>query len=103
MTIKVFAIHDGKAKAFQQPFFSVTVGMAIRAFQDHCEDPKTIAHRHPEDFVLYELGTYDDNTGEIVTHNPMSLAATATEFVRKPAPLDIIQEIKEAKASKKGE
>jgi len=88
---KVFSIHDGKAKAFQLPFYMQTVGAAIRAFEDLANDPKTIVSRHPEDFVLYEIGSYDDSTAEVVNNHPLSLVAAATEF-KKPdmLPLKLI-------------
>lgn len=84
MTIKVFAIHDGKMKMFQLPFFIHTVGAALRLFEDLCNDPKSTVNRHPEDFVLYEIGTYDDNTAEFISNHPLSMVAAATEYA-KPA------------------
>jgi len=86
MTTKIFALHDGKAKFFQVPFFMPTVGMALRGFQDLCLDPQTMVYKHPEDFTLYEIGAFDDQTATFIPLSPINLIATATEYApSKPA------------------
>lgn len=67
MTLKIFAIYDAKTEAYHQPFFLQTKGQAIRAFSDAANDPKTEFSRHPEDYTLFEIGEYDDQTGSV--HN----------------------------------
>lgn len=61
MLHKVFAIHDVKAGAYLQPFFAMSRGTAIRAFSDHARDASTPVGQHPEDYTLFELGTFDDH------------------------------------------
>lgn len=80
MITKAFTVYDGKAKTFSSPFFMITVGMALRGFEDLVNDPKTVPSRHPEDFVLYECGTFDDQTGLMEYITPLNLVATATEY-----------------------
>ena len=61
---QVFSIYDSKAEAHLQPFFMDTVGMATRAVQDCLSDPEHQFNRHPEDYTLFHLGTFDDANGE---------------------------------------
>ncbi|QXP08486.1 MAG: nonstructural protein [Arizlama microvirus] len=61
----VIAVRDVKTENFRFPAFSVAVGAAIREFVDACGDDKSVMFRHPEDFQLYKLGTFDDRTGVI--------------------------------------
>jgi len=91
MTTKIFSIYDGKAKIFQTPFFRITTGMALRDFEDLVNDPKTIVNKHPSDFVLYEIGSYDDNTGETVSKSPINLVATASEYVQLKPKISEVQ------------
>lgn len=63
MILKVFSVRDVKAEAFLQPFFSPSVGSAMRAFSDAVNDKACPFNKHPEDYQLYELGEYDDRSG----------------------------------------
>lgn len=65
MILHIYSVLDLKGVAFAAPFFQHTDGLAIRAFQDACRDPNNQLHQHPEDFVLYRLGDFDDQGGKI--------------------------------------
>lgn len=88
MELRVYAIYDAKAAAFNPPFFMATDALAIRAAQDTVSDPKTIFNRHPDDFVLYQVGVFNDSTGEIVGYSPaLHVVAFAELVVQNPLPL----------------
>lgn len=80
MIQKVFGVRDGKAVAFLQPFFSSANGSAIRAFSDAVNDGKSPISTHPEDYVLYELGSFDDNSGELIPLSPIKLLGAGMDF-----------------------
>lgn len=67
MILGIYAIRDAKTEAFAQPMFFVTKGVAIRAFADECENIQSNLHKHPEDFAMFHLGSYNDNSGEFVS------------------------------------
>jgi len=68
MKMLMFSIRDSAADAYGRPFFMTSVGIAIRSFTDEinrvAEDNQI--YKHPEDFDLFELGEFDDETGRIV-------------------------------------
>lgn len=66
MIQKVFGVYDLKAVAYLQPFFSCNAGSAVRAFGDAVGDGKSPLAVHPEDYQLFELGHFDDNSGVLV-------------------------------------
>lgn len=72
MKLTVCAIYDQAAKAYLRPIFVTVVGMAIRTFQDEINNPKSAMFLHPEHYTLFEIGTYDDNSGEMVSISPVS-------------------------------
>lgn len=74
MIHKIFTVYDHKAKVFAQPFFSPQKGAAIRVFADTVNEPDHPFNRHPEDYVLFYLGDYDDSVARI-------------EMVTSPEPL----------------
>lgn len=72
----VVTIFDRAAGAYGQPFYSTTPSHAIRSFADAVQrrDPDNVMNRHPDDFELYVLGKYDDQTGLFETHAPEQIA-----------------------------
>lgn len=69
MEMTVVSVFDVAAGVYGRPAFCASKGVAVRSFQDECrrpgsEDRPNDMHRHPEDFILYLLGTYDDNLGQ---------------------------------------
>lgn len=63
MELKAFSIRDSKAEIFNTPFFKNTLGEAERDFSTLCKDEKSNVFQYPEDYDLYYLGTYNNNTG----------------------------------------
>lgn len=61
-----YAVFDRKAEMYSQPFLEVKDGTAIRAVQDLVINNKDHAFaKHPSDFALFRLGTFDEITGII--------------------------------------
>ncbi len=72
----IVSVKDTAAQAFGRPVFVPTVPVAVRSFRDEINRPdsKEDMASHPEDFELYELGSFDDSTGEIVVIEPRLVA-----------------------------
>lgn len=64
MVHKVFSIRDAKAEFFNSPFLQKTEGEAERTFTSLVNDNQSTLSKHPEDYDLYFVGEYDDNTGK---------------------------------------
>lgn len=67
MNLRMYSIRDSKAAIFHPPFFNQTHGEAERNFAQLAADPKSTIAQFPEDFDLYYLGIYDNNTGKMET------------------------------------
>jgi hypothetical protein len=75
MITKVFSVYDVKAGFYGQPFFSPNKETALRSFGDACKDEKSMVHKHPSDFVLFEVGEFDDIIGEVSSFKPVNLGS----------------------------
>jgi hypothetical protein len=67
MKMCIVSILDSAAGAYGRPAFVASEGVAIRQFQDEVNrsaDDNQL-YRHPDDFQLFYLGVFDDNTGGI--------------------------------------
>jgi hypothetical protein len=76
MKLKIYSIYDSTAQAFGNPFYMHNDGMAIRAFQDMINSDKkeNMVAAHPEQFTLFQVGTWDDKNAAIDTAEPKSIA-----------------------------
>lgn len=71
---KIYTVYDQKSEAYLQPFFMDTDGQATRAFSDLINDPQHEFGKHSEDYTLFNIGTYDESTAQIVCGlSPISL------------------------------
>lgn len=77
MIYKIVSVHDRATDAYGRPIFVVASGQAIRSFQDEINRvaPENEMNRHPDDYDLYELGTFDDSNGQLTSYKePHQLA-----------------------------
>ena len=76
MRYKVLVIRDRAIDAYGQPFFSASVGGAVRSFSDEINKVRegNQLNAHPEDFDLFLLGEFDDATAEFDTQRPAQVA-----------------------------
>jgi hypothetical protein len=72
MILQIFVVKDRATDQFGNPMFLVAKGQAIRSFSDEVNRsaPDNQIFQHPDDFDLFELGSYDSNTGVFETHVP---------------------------------
>lgn len=63
MIHRAYSVKDLKAGAYAPPFFMPRPEVAIRAFGDAVVNTDQLMRRHPDDFVLYCVGEFDDNLG----------------------------------------
>lgn len=90
MILRAFALRDVKAGIFWTPFFYPTVGQARRAIVDMMADHNLLVARHPEDFSLFEVGTWDDELGRFHQEEAPLHVCECTHLLPRdiPTPLD---------------
>lgn len=62
MNLQVFCVRDAKAEAYLPPFFLPKAAMALRTFTTCCNSDSHQFGEDPEDFTLWHLGEFDDET-----------------------------------------
>lgn len=80
MITTLFSIYDIQARVYAAPFCFSTPGQAIRAFREVANDKNTMVGRHPKDYQLVSVGTFDDQTG---TTTPATIVVygTADQYI----------------------
>ena len=75
MKLIICTVKDRAADAYGRPMFVPSTGVAIRSFSDEINrnNADNQLFNHPDDFDLYELGEFDDNTGLFALHEQPKL------------------------------
>jgi len=60
-------VRDEALQAFNRPFFVNSAGFAMRSFEDEVnrDDPNNAMLHHPKDFSLWQIGTFDEESGRM--------------------------------------
>lgn len=80
----ILSIYDRKIGAYGRPLFCRAIGEGMRIFRDEvnraAED--NILFKHPEDFDLFHVGSFDEFSGRLVAIDPVMLD-TGTSSVKE--------------------
>lgn len=89
MKLKMFSLYDSKALVYGSPMLVSTVGSALRSFGDVANDPSSVVCKHATDFVLFQIGEFDDQTGKIDSFDHFINLGLASDFKKvKPQFVD---------------
>lgn len=86
MILTVVSIFDQATQAYSRPVFVQSTGVAIRSFSDEVnrDEPNNEMRRHPGDFSLFNIGTFDDSTGVFTGTVPLpELLVQASNVINK--------------------
>lgn len=83
MVLNVYSVYDLKAKAFLSPFFLPQDAMAVRALIDAVSDPTHQFAKHPEDYQLFKLGSFDDALGVLTAGKQHELLVLVSSLVKR--------------------
>lgn len=80
LKLNVYAIYDSKSKQYENPFYVRMRGEALRMFADETNRPESKIYKHPEDYTLFELGTYSPDSGRYDSLDTPHSCGVAIEF-----------------------
>lgn len=83
VTLYVFSVRDMVAETYGQPFYAPTTAAAIRSFSQLSRDPQSQLYASPADFYLYQIGTFDVDTGLLQGLPALVQVAAARDYVQK--------------------
>lgn len=84
MLLVVCVVRDRAVDAFMRPFFVTHVGGALRGFTDevNAKSGDSPVASHPDDYELYELGSFNDADASFVLFPKPRLVAVGKDLVR---------------------
>lgn len=81
MKMQLFALRDTALEAYGAVMTYSATGQAVREFTDQVNDKQSQINKHPEDYMLFFLGTYDNDTGMILQPDQPKQMARAIDVI----------------------
>lgn len=83
MKLQVFSVFDSKAEAFIQPWYSQTLGTAIRSFEAAVNTEAHDFQKHAGDYTLFHLGEFDQTLGQFTQLPAAVNLGLAVNFIKE--------------------
>lgn len=83
MDKRIFSIRDVKTGVFGDPVVVPHLAVLIRQLTEVASDPKTVLAKFPEDFQVFEIGGYVEDTGCLLPLANPTFILNVTELTRK--------------------
>lgn len=80
--LNAYSIYDRKSLTYNPPWYLSTDGAATRALQDLVNDPGSAIYKHPDDYVLYCVGTWLDTKGAFTPLDPLRHVCDAASLIK---------------------
>ena len=81
MITQIFSVFDSKTGAYLKPFHESTIPSCIRSFSEACRDPESTFSKYPEDFTLFHLGHFDDQSAIFTQFDAHVALGKALDFL----------------------
>lgn len=73
MDTLLFSVYDQAAERFLDPFVAPTHAVAIRGFEAAIGKQGHPFQEYPQDYTLFQIGSFDAESGQLVPITPHSL------------------------------
>jgi hypothetical protein len=90
MKLELYTIYDSKEEIYYQPFFLLNDAVALRQFGDMANEETSKISKHPEDYTLWHLGSYEDSSATLTPLKTKKCLAHANEHLYTQ-PLEVIK------------
>lgn len=81
----IFVVKDRAIDTYGLPFAQSSTAQALRGFSDEINSDITTSAvaKHPDDYDLYTIGEYDEDTGKIIPMQPPQLVARGKDLIQR--------------------
>lgn len=86
MLFTVFSIFDSATNTWLPPIYARNKGEMLRNFADAVADSNSKLAKHPHDYALFELGTFDDDKCVFALLKAPIRLCLALDFAKTPLP-----------------
>lgn len=73
MKFNIYTIFDSKANAYIRPEYRRSDEEMFAAIYETAKNPESGFHKHPDDYTVYRLGTFDEENAVIEYTGPQAI------------------------------
>lgn len=81
MLVRMYSVFDKKIGSYQAPVTAHNVGHALRMFHSFCSNPDNPINKYHQDYDVYDLGEFDDVSGQIKPHTNPQFISSVTDIL----------------------
>lgn len=78
--LRIYSILDLKAQEFSPPFFQKNDRLAMRVVTESAKGNGSMLSAYPDDFMLYRIGDFDNESGMITCDNRPQLVMSVKDL-----------------------
>lgn len=82
----LYSVFDSKTKSWSAPQMMLNRGAATRSWTEACNNAELMVSKYPEDFTMFEIGVFEQDTGLISVYPAPESLGVATQFIRRDTP-----------------
>lgn len=83
MEYEMYVIYDARSNKYSTPMCFDNDAVAIREIVTNAMKPYTVANTHPEDFIVYKIGVYNETDGVINSFNKPERICGLNDYIVK--------------------
>lgn len=82
----MYSLYDRAVMVYGRPVFAPAWGALARDLEEVLIDPNSMIAKHPADFDIYELGSFEDSSGDFQMYPRPLLVCNVGAMVNRPLP-----------------
>lgn len=94
MLLQMYVVRDTQAEASMPPMYRENVGVAMRDFEMAVHSADNPMSKNPDDYVLYHVGTYDDENMIVTGMDPVRIITGLEAYKGRQQKLDKIDHLR---------
>lgn len=79
--LKMYSIYDRKSKIHHPPNYCHNTAHAMRVFTSIFSQVEQVFNAYPEDFQIFEIGEWNDETGMVTSLDKAHLICSGTDLM----------------------
>jgi len=92
--MNLYTVHDKAINSYQGVIALQSERDAIEQFRVVCNQQDTAFFKHPQDFTLVQVGSFDSETAELIPMTPKIIVNASALRTSPPSQQELVQQMK---------
>ena len=90
MKLEIYSIYDFASKTYNAPYYQKTDEAALQHFVSLTNDENSLISKFPDQFALFNIGIFNDESGFIETYDQPKRLGLAKDFLSKDVQKELL-------------